>query len=207
MGLKRFFAGPTARKFWLNIVAMVIVIVAVPVGTLYLLDMFTHHGEKVEVPSLMGKSFVLAESMLDDRGLVAMVTDSAYDKHVSPGAVLAQSPKPGCEVKSGRVVYLTLNMHGVPKVEVPDVVGRGTLRETVALLESMGFKLTPHERVMGQPNDLVLGLKQSGHKLYAGEMVPRDRMMTIIVGGGEIDTTAVDELDDEELPPDIDIEF
>ena len=52
MALKNFFTGKSGVKFWVNIVMMVLIIVAVPVGALYMLDSFTHHGEKIEVPNV-----------------------------------------------------------------------------------------------------------------------------------------------------------
>lgn len=209
MALKDFFKGKSAWTFWGNIVLMVMAIVAVPTLTFYLLDQFTHHGEKIEVPNVLGKSQEQAEEMLRERGLKPLVSDSAYDKRMAPGAVLAQSPEAGYEVKGDRAIYLTMNLHGVPMVQMPPVVGQGTLRETVALLQSMGFKLTPHERVMGHPQDLVLSVKQGGRQVHAGQQVPRDRALTIVVGGGEIDTLRVDSAGggDAEPLPDFDIEL
>lgn len=198
MALKKFFTGQTGLKFWLNIILMILVIVAVPVGTLYMLDSFTHHGEKIEVPNVVGKSLYEAEDMLKERDLMAMVIDSIYDKRAPKGAVLEQSPKPGNEVKGGRVVYLTINFFGEPMVELPDVVGHGSMREAVALLQSLGFKLTPAQSVMGRPKDLVIGVKQGGREVRAGQVIPRERPLTLVVGGGEfeLDSLDVDEMDE-----------
>lgn len=189
MALKNFFTGKSGVKFWVNIVIMVLVMVAVPVGALYMLDSFTHHGEKIEVPNVVGKSLYDAETMLKDRGLVALVVDSVYDKSAPRGSVLEQSPKSGYEVKGGRMVYLTVNLKGEPMAQVPDVVGHGSLREAVALLQSLGFKLTAHKPVLGRPKDLVLGVKQGTRDVHAGETIPRDRPLTLVIGGGEIDST------------------
>lgn len=210
MALKTFFTGKTGAKLWMNIALMVLVIVAVPIVTLYLLDEFTHHGEKIEVPSVVGKSVHDAESMLQERGLVAMVTDSAYDKYAQPGAVLEQLPKPGYEVKNGRVIYLTVNLKGAPMVQMPDVVGHGSLREAVSLLQSLGFKLTPHETIMGRPKDLVIAVKQGRREVHSGQMLSRDQLLTIVIGGGERDSMMVDEdwdVDIDDVEDDFDYDF
>lgn len=210
MALKTFFTGKTGAKLWMNIALMVLVIVAVPIVTLYLLDEFTHHGEKIEVPSVVGKSVRDAESMLQERGLVAMVTDSAYDKYAQPGAVLEQLPKPGYEVKNGRVIYLTVNLKGAPMVQMPDVVGHGSLREAVSLLQSLGFKLTPHETIMGRPKDLVIAVKQGRREVHSGQMLSRDQLLTIVIGGGERDSMMVDEdwdVDIDDVGDDFDYDF
>lgn len=207
MALKNFFTGKSGVKFWMNIVMMVLIIVAVPVGALYMLDSFTHHGEKIEVPNVLGKSLYDAETMLKDRGLVALVVDSVYDKSAPRGSVLEQSPKSGYEVKGGRMVYLTVNLKGEPMAQVPDVVGHGSLREAVALLQSLGFKLTAHKPVLGRPKDLVLGVKQGIRDVHAGETIPRDRPLTLVIGGGEIDSTMYeDEFDVEDDFEDVNID-
>lgn len=137
--------------------------------------------------------------MLNERDLVAVVVDSAYDKRAKPGAVLEQSPKPGYEVKGGRVIYLTVNLHGEPMAQLPDVVGHGSLREAVALLGSLGFKLTPHQSVWGRPKDLVIGVKQGGREVYAGQNISRERPLTLLVGGGVVDSVLVDDIDSTEV--------
>ena len=207
MALKNFFTGKSGVKFWVNIVMMVLIIVAVPVGALYMLDSFTHHGEKIEVPNVLGKSLYDAETMLKDRGLVALVVDSVYDKSAPRGSVLEQSPKSGYEVKGGRMVYLTVNLKGEPMAQLPDVVGHGSLREAVALLQSLGFKLTAHKPVLGRSKDLVLGVKQGTRDVHAGETIPRDRPLTLVIGGGEIDSTMYeDEFDVEDDFEDVNID-
>ncbi|MBO4215724.1 MAG: PASTA domain-containing protein [Bacteroidaceae bacterium] len=180
----------------MNIILMVLIIVAIPIVALYMLDSFTHHGEKIEVPNVVGKSLYDAETMLKDRGLLAMVVDSVYDKRAPKGSVLEQTPKSGFEVKGGRMVYLTVNLNGEPMAQLPDVVGHGSLREAVALLQSLGFKLTAHKPVIGRPKDLVLGVKQGNRDVHAGETIPRDRALTLVIGGGEIDSTMYDDEED-----------
>ena len=199
MAFKNFFTGKSGFKFWANIILMVVIVMGVPVATLYMLDTFTHHGEKIEVPNVVGKLRYDAEYVLKERGLKVQVVDSVYNKRARPGAVLEQSPKEGYEVKGGRVVYLVLNLMGEPTADLPDVVGHGSLREAVGLLQSMGFKLTPSQTVMGQPKDLLIGVKQGGRKVSAGQTLSRERPLTLVVGGGVIDTLEVDEFDDLEL--------
>ena len=192
MSIKAFFKGKTSKFFWVNVALMVTLLIAVPVIAFYMLDSFTHHGEKIEVPSVIGKTVREASSMLKDRQLVAVVNDSTYDKYAMPGSVLDQTPTAGYEVKGGRVIYLTIAAHNAPLIKMPDVVSHGSLREAESTLKSLGFRLTPHEIVEGMPLDLVIGVKQRGKEIKAGDLIPRDRPVTIIVGGGEVDSTMVD---------------
>ena len=66
----------------------------------------------------------------------------------------------------------------------------------MASLQSLGFKLTAHKPVMGRPKDLVIGVKQGMREVHAGETIPRDRALTLVIGGGEIDSTMFEDEED-----------
>ncbi|MCM1312494.1 MAG: PASTA domain-containing protein [Bacteroides sp.] len=208
MGLKTYFTGKTGAAFWLNIALMAAVLVAVPFGTFYALGIYTHHGEKIEVPEITGQRPEAAIELLKERGLTGIVSDSTYSGSAAPGVVLEQTPKSGCEVKSGRVVYLTINLNGEPMVKMPDLANNSSLREAEAQLKALGFRLTPTMWIDGEPKDFVIGIKQGMREVYAGEMVSRDRALTIVAGAGETeDTLAVDTsfIDDTDIDFDIDL--
>lgn len=204
MGLKTYFTGKTGFTFWLNIVLMLMVLLAVPFGTFYALDIYTHHGEKIEVPEITGQRPETAIALLEEHGLKGIVADSTYSSSAVPGIVLEQTPKSGSEVKSGRVIYLTINLNGEPMVKMPDLANNSSLREAEAQLKALGFKLTPTMLIEGEPKDFVIGIKQGMREVYAGEMVSRDRALTIVAGAGETeDSLAVDS----SLTEDTDIDF
>lgn len=191
MGLKAFFTGKSGTIFWINILLMIVVLVGIPIGGLYFLDVFTHHGEKIEVPNVIGKNAYDAEIILRERGLNAVVSDSTYKKDKEPGAILVQSPLPGNEVKSGRIVYLTKNQSSEPLVTIPDLINNCSKRQAEAQLRVMGFTLTPIEYVEGQPKDLVIGIKQGYRELHAGDKVVKSRPLTLVVGEGDPDTDTI----------------
>lgn len=192
MSLKNFFTGKSGVRLWVNIGLMLLVLVAVPLATFYMLNTFTRHGEKIEVPSVTGLSFEEASRLLQGRGLVAAVADSVYNQGAEAGSVVEQLPVSGYEVKGGRVVYLTIAMKEAPLTRLPDVVNLGSLREAVSVLNSLGFKLTPHESVPDKPKDLVLGVKQGAREVIAGDMLPRGQVLTLMIGEGEADSLEVD---------------
>jgi len=123
-----------------------------------------------------------------------VIADSTYNTKMAAGAVLEQTPNAGSMVKSDRIVYLVINMRGEPLVKFPDIVNNSSLREAEAQLTVLGFSLTPPFRVENQPRDFVVGVKQGMRDLHAGQMVSRDRALTIYVGEGEIDSTEVEEV-------------
>lgn len=208
MGLKTYFTGKTGAAFWLNILLMSAVLLAVPVGAFYALGIYTHHGEKIEVPEITGQKPEAAITLLKERGLTGVVSDSTYSATASPGVVLEQTPKSGSEVKGGRVIYLTINLNGEPMVKMPDLANNSSLREAEAQLKALGFKLTPTMLVEGEPKDFVIGIKQGMREVYAGEMVSRDRALTIVAGAGEAeDSLVVDTsfIEDTDIDFDIDL--
>lgn len=191
--MKQYFTGKKGIFFWANVILAILVLIAIPVGILYALGVYTHHGEKVEVPDVVGMPAYTAEEMLDDSRLIAIVSDSDYVESFPPGSVLSQIPKSGSEVKSGRIVYLTINRRGKAPVRMPDLIRNVTVRVAEGQLKQLGFHLAPAQYVDGEPEDLVIGIKQGIHNVYGGDMVSVDRALTLIVGAGiPIDTLEVD---------------
>lgn len=192
MSISHYFKGSSGRLFWINIVAVLVFLSLVPVVGFYLLDIWSHHGEKIEVPSVISKNVDDAADALYDAELRYVIADSTYDATAPAGSVLEQTPKAGALVKSGRKVFLTINLNGEPMVCFPDLVGNSSLREAEAQLKALGFKLSPCERVENEPRDFVVGIKQGLRMLNAGEMVSRDRALTIMAGAGESDSLELD---------------
>jgi beta-lactam-binding protein with PASTA domain len=184
MALKTYFKGVKGLLFWLNVILALGVLVGVPYLAFELLDTYTHHGEKVEVPNVVNMQGFDAEKMLDEKGLVAIVSDSDYNERKKPGVVLAQMPKPGNEVKGGRIIYLTINRRGEAPARMPDLIRNTTVRIAERQLKQLGFNLTPTQYVEDEPKDLVVGIKQGMSNVYGCEMVSRDRAITIIAGKG-----------------------
>ncbi len=187
MGIKKYFTGKSGAIFWINVLLAIVVLVSIPVIIFNTLDAYTNHGEKVSVPSVIGSKYYEAERKLDSEGFVAIVADSTYKKSAKPGTVLEQTPKAGSLIKRGRIVYLTINLNGEPLVKMPDIVGNSSYREAEITLKALGFKLTAPQYVEGADKDQVLKIKQGRRDVHAGEMVSRERAITLYVGAGEIE--------------------
>ncbi|MCH5176617.1 MAG: PASTA domain-containing protein [Prevotellaceae bacterium] len=184
MNIKKYFTGKTGLIFWANVLLAAALIVGIPYGVFVSLNAFTHHGEKIEVPNVTQKTYTEALEMLNQRDLIAVVSDSVFDKNYAPGTILSQLPAAGNEVKSGRQIYLTVNMKGLPPVKMPDLVRNATERIAEMRLKQLGFKLSKTQRVEGEPEGLVISIKQNGKRVNAGEMITRDLPLTIVAGAG-----------------------
>lgn len=194
MTIKEFFSFKTNKFFWLNIVAMVVVVVVLVFGVLKWIDAYTRHGETVVVPDVKGMTIEEATKMFGNRGLVCVISDTKYVKNEEAGVVLDLKPAAGEKVKEGRTVYLTVNTLEVPMRVIPDVADNSSLRQAQAKLLSAGFKLNEVQLVNGE-KDWVYGVKYQGRQLTAGEKIPLGASVTLMVGDGLADTAANDSTD------------
>ena len=185
MTIKDFFSFKTNKRFWLNIFAMITVVVILIFVTLKGLDIYTHHGESVVVPDVKGMTVAEASKMFRNRGLECIVSDSNYVKGEAAGIVLELSPAAGQKVKENRTIYLTINALHIPLRPVPDVADNSSVRQAEAKLLAAGFKLNPMQSVSGE-KDWVYGVKYQGRSLMAGDKVPAGSALTLLVGDGTV---------------------
>lgn len=191
--LKEFFSFKKNRFSWLNLIAIIVVIIGACWGTLLWLDSYTHHGEAYMVPNVKNKTLNEAQQALSNQKLKGLVIDSSYVKGVPDGMVLDQNPAGGARVKEGRTIYLTVTTSKVPLVKLPDLIDNSSLRQAEAKLKAMGFKLTEPEYVSGE-QDWIYGIKYRGRNLVvSGDKVPHEAMLTLCVGNTAIrDSLAMD---------------
>lgn len=201
MNPSEFIKKFKSRYLWGNLCAMALVVVAVCAGVKFGLDVYTHHGELIAIPDVRRKSFADADYLLREAGMTVVVSDTGYVRGLPPDCILEQSPAPGDRVKSGHVIYLTVNASHTPTLTVPDLIDNSSLREAMAKLQAMGFKLTNPMFVEGE-KDWVYGLVVRGRQIKAGDRVDIDDYITIQVGNGQRDSTEeIDYTDAPELLP------
>ena len=195
---KEFFSFKNNRFFWLNLVAMIIVVIAIALGTLQWLDNYTRHGEAVVVPNVKGLPMRQAENEIYKQSLKAVAIDSSYVKGMPPGAILEQNPAGGSKVKKGRTATLKTGLQGVNdfsiyrsvffKVSVPDIMDNSSLRQAEAKLRALGFRVTEPEYISGE-KDWVYSVTYKGRTLNAGDKVPHEALLTLHVGNGNDELT------------------
>lgn len=190
--LKKFFSFKNNRFFWLNLIAMVIVLAGACYGTLYWLDTYTHHGESYLVPDVKNKTIAEANHLLEKQFIHGAIVDSTYIKGARAGIILEQTPAAGARVKEGRTVYLTVTTGSVPLIKLPDLIDNSSLRQAAAKLKSIGFKLTEPELLPGE-QDWVYGIKYKGKDLMSGDKIPHEALLTLCVGSTHLrDSLAMD---------------
>lgn len=186
MEKQSFFKKLLSKHLWGNLLAMAVIVVLLALGFKYGLELYTRHGQSVEMPDIVHKSFEQAEAMLDSLDLNLEVSDTDFVKSLPPDCILEQSIAAGDIIKPDRVVYVKINGSHSPSIAIPDIIDNSSLRDAQNKLTALGFKLGDPEYVPGE-RDWVYGLKCRGRSLFEGDLVSTEDLLTIQVGDGRRD--------------------
>ena len=192
MNAKEFMGKFKSLYLWGHLAAMLVVVVLLCVGVWFWLDVYTHHGEAIKVPDLNGMNYAKASALLEEDGLYISIVDTGYNKRMPAGSILAQQPEAGSKVKQGRTVYITINSLQSPQLSLPDLIDNSSYREAEARLKALGFRLLEPRRIEGE-KDWVYGILSGGRNVHAGDMVPIETPLVLVIGDGLYD-------EDEDLP-------
>ena len=148
------------------------------------LNSYTRHGESITVPDLRGMSFEQVKTILGSKNLDYQVMDSVYDMNKPPFSIVDQNPKPNSKVKEGRTIYITVNAVTAPSTEVPDLVGRSSLKYAKMQLESYGLKVGEPVYQPDPHLNAVIGMMIKGRTVTKKMKVPRGTEVILILGNG-----------------------
>ena len=200
MNIKESLGKIFDRYVVINLSAMLVVVILLCIGVGFGLDLYTHHGENVEVPNLKGMDCKKAERRLSELGLTVVVSDSGYNRALPANSILLQTPGEGQKVKKGHIIYVTVNSPSSPSFALPDLVDNSSFREAEARLTAMGFRLNPPQLVDGE-KDWVYGILCRGRRVSNGDRVSIENPLTLMVGKGtiedldDIDMVGAEEMD------------
>lgn len=172
-------------KYFLKHVGLVILFYLSIVFIMMLYLRFsTQHGERIEVPNLIGKSSEQGRLLLEDLGLEYQIMDSVYEPNKPSGTIINQSPGPTSKtllfVKSGRTVSLQVSKRSELR-EMPDLVNR-QIRFAERSLKQRGFLVSIRYKATNEANGSVLDVYYRGRTIRKGIMVPVGSTITLVVG-------------------------
>ncbi|KAA6343676.1 Serine/threonine-protein kinase PK-1 [termite gut metagenome] len=167
-----------------NLFAMGVLIFLLIMGVMYWLSKYTRQGEVTIVPDIKEMTLADAQTRLRLAGLECVVADSDYVKKQFPGSVLEYNPSVGQKVKKGRTIFVIVNKQSAPQYPIPDVADNSSVRQAEAKILAAGFKLTEHEFIAGEA-DWVYDVKYKGQSLVAGDKIPMEATLTLVVGNGQ----------------------
>lgn len=165
-----------------NCILMVVVAVFLGFLVLYFLDIWTSHGSTAIVPEVRNKSYDEATELIEKSGLHYEIADSVYDTSVEPGTVKEVWPHPGSTVKSGRMVFLTVNSFQPQQLTVTMPLTGVSSRQAITYLESLNIKNIRIVYVPSNFPDLVEGASYKGKAIQPGMKIPVNANVVLEVG-------------------------
>ncbi len=149
-----------------------------------LLGPITRHGKIKTVPNVVGKSFDEAKKILNNSGFDVEVQDSLYTDTTAKGSVLRQSPDGDALVKISRTVYLTINRHVPPLVEMPNLLDF-SFRNAELQLKNMGLKIGDTSYVEDFAKNTVREQRyHNGGAIPPGTKIPQGTEIDIVLANG-----------------------
>ncbi|MBO5217608.1 MAG: PASTA domain-containing protein [Alistipes sp.] len=185
------------RRSW-PILFNLLVISAIFFGVVYLsefaMNIFTRHGQRIEVPNFLGENVRDAEPMAKTKDMEIIISDSLYIPGYEGGIIVDQLPRGGAMVKSGRKIYVTINSFTQKKVRVPYVAGR-SLRQAKNMLEIAGLGI---DKLIYEP-DLATNYVLA--EVVRGVTMKSNSEIDIEVGSGVVLKVGVNPEENETIVP------
>ena len=187
-----------------NSALMALALVALGYIALLFIDVFTSHGQQVQVPDVRNLPLEMAIEILDDAGLRWEISDSTtFYENYKPGTVIDQDPKAKSYIKKIRIIYLNVNAMHAPIIPLPKLVDLPG-RQGVAMLKAMGFKHVDLDSVPSEMGGLILQVTVDGHSVAPGNPVSVNSLVKIVVGDGSIVDLNPEQIIDPEMMDSID---
>lgn len=183
---------------------MALALVALGYIALLFIDVFTSHGQQVQVPDVRNMPLQKAIEILEDAGLRWEISDSTtFYENFKPGTVIDQDPKAKSYIKKIRIIYLNVNAMHAPIIQLPKLIELPG-RQGMATLKAMGFKHVTMDSIESQFAGMILEVTVDGHKVAPGTPVSVNSQIKITVGDGSIVDINPEEILDAEMLDSID---
>lgn len=176
--LKAFFSHWIVKNLLIAIAIVLVLMFSVRI----FLSTYTHHGEKILVPDFFSMSIPDAARAAESAGMELVVTDSVYNKRLSPGTIFSQVPQAGTYVKKGRHITVVINSFVPRKIKMPNLVDI-SLRQAMTNLNAKGLQVGKLiYKSSGEGTNLVLEQRYRGRKIEPGRMVESGATIDLVLG-------------------------
>ena len=181
--LRAMFKFITQRSFFVNLLVIILLVIGILLAFFASLKWITNHGDVVKVPNITGKNINEARSILKASGLEILVQDSVFIDNLPRLSIVKQSPAANIGVKSGRVVYITINRAQPPMLEVPDLHGY-SISSVQQLLQNFGFKVGGITYKPDLAKDVIKEQLYNGNPVEPGTRLPMGSVIDLVLGDG-----------------------
>jgi len=173
----------THRSLWINVIIGVLMAIGIFALFLLSLNWLTDHGKYATVPSVAGKNYEEAKSILKKAGFDVEVQDSIYVDTISPLKVIKQIPEADEVVKSNRTVYLIIRRAVPPLVEMPNLIGY-SYRNAEMVLKSMDLRVGDTTFKPDFAKNSILEQWHNGAVIIPGTKIRKGSTISLVLGDG-----------------------
>jgi beta-lactam-binding protein with PASTA domain len=170
------------KKFYLNLLIIILLSVVLLWLTFKLLNSYTRHDKVYTMPDFVGQDFKQVKHE-HSRDFNFILIDSVYPKGQQPGSIYQQDPLPGSKIKRGRNVYAIIVAVTPEKTTMPNVKGI-SLREAIGRLESSGLDVDHLEYVTYDYKNNVIDQYYLGAPIAQGTELVKGSKIMLRVGIG-----------------------
>lgn len=170
------------KKFYINLLAIVILSLVLLWLTIKLLNVYTRHGKVYELPDFSGMTIQEVEQEYG-RQYNFILIDSVYSKTQEPGSIVQQDPLPHSKVKHGRNVYYIIVAKTPEKTNMPNL-NNLSLRQALVLLESNGLLVKELKYIPHFARNAICEQRYEGEIIKPGTELNKGSRITLVVGLG-----------------------
>ena len=170
------------KKFYLNLLIIVLLSIVLLWLTFKLLNSYTRHDKVYTMPDFVGQDFKQVKHE-HSRDFNFILIDSVYPKGQQPGSIYQQDPLPGSKIKRGRNVYAIIVAVTPEKTTMPNVKGI-SLREAIGRLESSGLDVDHLEYVTYDYKNNIIDQYYLGAPIAQGTELVKGSKIMLRVGIG-----------------------
>lgn len=180
MSLKEFFFS---KLFLKHLGLAIAIFVAIMLIVLIWLNVYTRHGQTLEIPNYVGRTLEEAQAISSNNRFRFVVTDSVYTTIVPRGTIAEQNPRAGQKVKKHRRINITINAFSPEMAVVPRLVGL-SLRQALSTINTAGFETGKLNYTPDISVDFVLKQLYNGVEIAPGDTIQRGSVIDLILGSG-----------------------
>jgi beta-lactam-binding protein with PASTA domain len=171
------------KTFGIHILLIAVVLYLLTWVAAGFLSSYTRHGQYLTLPNLKGLPIEEAEKVLNEKQLRFIITDTVFVDGMPKSAVVEQNPIPNSKVKTGRIIYLSINSTSSATVIMPNLIN-SSLRYAETVLGGMGLRLGDVSYKPDIAQNAVLDQSWGGQSIQPGTRIPKGAAINLVVGDG-----------------------
>lgn len=172
-------------KHFLKISGLIVLIYFVVVGgTIFYLDWYTNHGQKIPVPNLVGQNVNNISALMEEQELKFEIVDQIYNPKLAEGTIIDQDPerteKSNIYVKVDRIIRLRVSKR-TQLVDMPSLIDKSE-RFASTILKNRGLRLKISYKNTPESHGAVIEQRFKGARIKEGTKIPIGSTVLLIVG-------------------------